>query len=198
MAELAHSTNYPSGSSLQDIDVLLQQKTLLWCIDEMAFQENSAPDARSRALAKSLALSHAGDWLNTTPSRALHILNRDFILCWSYLLGLPVTNRTTTCQCESSNADVLGGHLVGWQQLPYQPTQRPKRHSLRCCSVSHPNTQTFESSHTDNIYIPNWQSSCPESISTLKPLAISGSALSKGHALQVGEDRKKRRLSMRH
>ena len=209
VADLAHSTNHPSWSSLEDIDVPLRQKTLSRCIDEVTFQAlvDSAPDARSRALAMSSALPHAGDWLNAIPSRALglHIPNRDFILCLSYWLGLPVTNRMSACPaCGSGNADVLGDHQVGCGGN----SDRISRHNaLRDALFSAaqsaalaprleaPSLVPSSSSRPADIFIPNWQAGRPAAldvsvISTLQPLTLSGSALSQGHALQVGEDRK--------
>ena len=58
-----------------------------------------------------------------------------------------------------------------------------------------PSLVPSSSSRPADIFIPNWQAGRPAAldvsvISTLQPLTLSGSALSQGHALQVGEDRK--------
>ena len=85
LVALANAAARPEWSSLQDIDVPLRQHVLSRVIDEASFDAliDSAPDTRSRALALSSAIPHAGDWLNVVPTSALvlHLLDREFRPC---------------------------------------------------------------------------------------------------------------------
>ena len=60
-----------------------------------------------RALAHSLSLSHAGDWLNAIPSSSLglHLMDREFRVCLQYWLGVPVFEYDVRCPVCSSPAD---------------------------------------------------------------------------------------------
>ena len=64
ISALAVAVSRLEWSSLQDIDVPLHQCALSRIIDEASFDLllDSAPDIRSRALALSCAIPHAGDW----------------------------------------------------------------------------------------------------------------------------------------
>ena len=119
ISSLARSARMTSWCSLEDIDVPLQQKTLSRLIDEACFNTlvESAPDVRSRALALSSSLPHAGDWLNVIPSPALGLclLDQEFRLCLNYWLGLRMTDDVSSCSAcgKSAAADPLGDHQVG-------------------------------------------------------------------------------------
>ena len=75
----------------------------------------SASDTRSRALALSTSIPHAGDWLNVIPSPALgfHIQDREFRFCLQYWLGLPMFANETQCPICHLPADRFGDHQVG-------------------------------------------------------------------------------------
>ena len=113
ISSLARSARMTSWCSLEDIDVPLQQKTLSRLIDEACFNTlvESAPDVRSRALALSSSLPHAGDWLNVIPSPALGLclLDQEFRLCLNYWLGLRMTDDVSSCSAcgKFSAADPL-------------------------------------------------------------------------------------------
>ena len=66
ISSLASSTKMTSWQCLEDIDVPLCQKSLSHSIDEACFSilVEAATDVRSKALALSTSLPHAGDWLN--------------------------------------------------------------------------------------------------------------------------------------
>ena len=72
-------------SSIADVDVPLRQRHLSKAIDQAVFVDlvSSTPDTRSKALALSTAIPHAGDWLNVVPSHALglHLHDWEFRLC---------------------------------------------------------------------------------------------------------------------
>ena len=79
----------PQWITLQDIDLPLRQRALSRVIDESSYDTllNSAPDSRSRALALSCAIPHAGDRLNVIPSSALglHLLDCEFRPCTGWV-----------------------------------------------------------------------------------------------------------------
>ena len=119
ITSLAKSARMTTWCSLEDIDVPLLQKSLSRLIDEACFNNliESAPDVRSRALALSSSLPHAGDWLNAIPSPALSLclLDQEFRLCLNYWLDLRMTDDVSSCSAcgKSAAADPLGDHQVG-------------------------------------------------------------------------------------
>ena len=73
-----------------------------------------AQDSRSRALALSTAIPHAGDWLNVVPSRALglHLQDWEFRVSLQYWLGLQMADEATPCPVCRSAGDPHGDHQV--------------------------------------------------------------------------------------
>ena len=69
ISALSEAAGRPDWVSMEEIDVPLRQRPLSRSIDEAVFTYlcESAPDTRSRALALSSSLPHAGDWLNVIP-----------------------------------------------------------------------------------------------------------------------------------
>ena len=63
-------------------DTLISQRSLSAAIDQATFSSllSQAPNTRSRALALSSAIPHAGDWLSVVPSRQLGTLLRSGVL----------------------------------------------------------------------------------------------------------------------
>ena len=94
---LANSAGKPGWCSLEDVDIPVNQKALSHAIDRATFDHllSLAPDTRSKALALSTAISHAGDWLTAVPSQSLglHLLDREFRTCLQYWLGIPMLER---------------------------------------------------------------------------------------------------------
>ena len=78
---LAQAAARPEWGSIQDINVRVIQHCLSHAVDEAQYAAllADAPDSRARALALSLAILHAGDWLNVVPSTALglHLQDRE-------------------------------------------------------------------------------------------------------------------------
>ena len=108
---LAWAAARPEWVSIEGVDVPLWCHSLSRSIDEACFSLllERAPDVRSKALALSSAISHAGDWLNVVPSSALgiHLLDCEFWLCLRYWLGLQIFEDGPTI------ADPYGDHHVG-------------------------------------------------------------------------------------
>ena len=194
---------------MEDIDHPLHQKVLSKLVDEVSFQQllDSAPNPRSRALVLSSSIAHAGDWLNAIPSRALglHIPNRDFILCLCYWLGLPISSSARSCPaCGEVAADSSGDHQVGCgangDRISRHNGLRDALFSAAQSAALAPRLEApflvpSSSSRPADVFLPNWQAGRPAAldvtvISTMQPLTISGASLSKGHALQIGEQRK--------
>ena len=206
--DLGMAASMPDWSSLQIIDVPLRQRTLSRLIDEASFDYliESAPGVRSKALALSSALPHAGDWLNVVPSSALglHLLDQEFRPCLQYWLGLPIFAEGVRCPVCRSVADPFGDHHVGCggngdrihrhnsiRDAIFSAAQtaalapRKELPSLVPCSQSRP----------ADIFLPNWERGRAAAldvsvISTLQRLTLSGAASVQGHALRVGEERK--------
>ena len=100
-ADNNYAAKMPDWVSVEDIDVPLCQRPLSQKIDEASYCSllSSAPDTRSRALALSSSIPHAGDWLNVVPSSALglHLHDREFRLCVDYWLGLKMSDGESKC-----------------------------------------------------------------------------------------------------
>ena len=110
---LAHAAANPDWCLLEDINIPLRQHCLSHAIDkaQCAALLVLSPDPRSRALALSSAITHAGDWLSVVSSSALglHLIDRKFHLCLLYWLGLPMSEEGHRCSICNSEAD----HQVG-------------------------------------------------------------------------------------
>ncbi len=117
VSRLATEAARPDWKCLDDIDVPLWQKCLSHVVDEACFQQllDSAPTCRSRALALSSSLPHAGDWLNIIPSTTLglHLHDREFQCCLRYWLGVPLHSSSYPCPECHLTADAYGDHQVG-------------------------------------------------------------------------------------
>ena len=70
LADLDVAAKREDWSSIEEVDVPLCQHHLSKAIDQAVFSDLCS-DARSKALALSTAIPHAGDWLNVVPCRAL-------------------------------------------------------------------------------------------------------------------------------
>ena len=208
LVALANAAATPEWSSLQDIDVPLRQYVLSRVIDEASFNAHidSAPDTRLRALALSSAIPHAGDWLNVVPTSALglHLLDREFRPCLQYWLGLPIFTEGGRCPVCQVLADPFGDHHVGCGGNG----DRIHRHnSIRDAIFSAAQTAALaprrelpslipgSQARLADIFLPSWDRGRPTAldvtiISTLQQLTLQGAAITPGHALAVGENRK--------
>ena len=112
ISALANAAGKPEWASIGDIDVPLRQRPLSHTIDEASHADLlcRAPDTRSKALALSSAIRHAGNWLNAVPSRALglHLRDQEFRLCLQYWLGLTISAGGTLCPICQVAASIWG------------------------------------------------------------------------------------------
>ena len=117
LQSLARDACRPDWESIQDSDVPLSQHSLSRAIDEASFADllATAANPRSKVLALSTSIRHAGDWLNVVPSSALglHLLDREFRLCLQYWLGLQMFEEHPRCPVCHSTSDHFGDHHVG-------------------------------------------------------------------------------------
>ena len=207
---LAKVVTQPNWISLEDIDVPRRQHSLSREIDEAIFKSvlDSAPDTRSRALALSTAIPHAGDWLNVIPSPALglHLHDREFRLSLDYWLGIRIMGRESRCpMCGLFDiADPFGDHHVGCggngDRIHRHDSIRDVLFTAAQSAALAPRKEVPSlipgtSNRPADIYLPNWAQGRPAAldvtvISTLQSLTVSKASTSQGHALRIGERRK--------
>ena len=157
-------------------------------------------------MALSSAIPHAGDWLNVVPSSALglHLLDREFRPCLQYWLGLPIFTEGGRCPVCQALADPFGDHHVGCggngdrihrhnsiQDAIFSAAQTAALAPRRELPSLIPGSQ----GRPADIFLPNWDRGRPTAlavtvISTLQQLTLQGAAITPGHALAVGENRK--------
>ena len=199
ISSLASSTKM-TWQCLEDIDVPLCQKSFSHSIDEACFSTlvEAAPDVRSKALALSTSLPHAGDWLNVVPSPALglRLLDQEFHLYLDYWLGVRMTEGPRTCPaCRKTSAiDPMEDHQVGCgRNSDHIHRHDTLRDALFAASQSValaprkevPSLIPGSCSHPADIFLPNWCDGRPTAldvtvISTMQPLTQAGAASEPG------------------
>ena len=201
ISALALAAGRPEWCSSLEIDVPLHQRHLSHAIDEASYSAllAQAPDARSRALALSSSIRHAGDWFNVIPSSALglHLQDREFRLCLQYWLGLRMSEEGARCRICHAVAEPFGDHQVGCggngdrihrhdsiRDAVFSAAQSAALAPRREVPSLIPDTR----SRPADIFLPNWKRGRPAAldvtvISTLQQLTIHGAASMQGHAL---------------
>ena len=117
LSHLATVTNHSEWVSEESVDVRVCQSSLGRAVDQTQFDQflENSPDVRSRAIALSSSVHHAGDWLNVVPCSALglHRSNWELRLCLRYWLGLPMLSSDNPC-CPvcSTTSNLMYDHLV--------------------------------------------------------------------------------------
>ena len=167
---------------------------------------DSASDVRSRALAVSSAIPHAGDWLNIVPSSSLglHLLDCEFRPCLRYWLGLRMFEDGTQCPVCHVAANPFEDHHVGCggngDRIFRHNALRDAGFSAAQSAALVPRREVpslipISRSRPADIFLPSWVRGQPAAldvtlISTMQPATINGTASTQGHALLVGEVRK--------
>ena len=195
--------------SIEDVDVPLCLRHLSHSIDKASYIHllTGAPDTRSKALALSTAIPHAGDWLNIIPSHALglHLHDWEFRLCLQYWLGLQMVEEGAQCPICHAVADPLGDHQVGCggngDRIHRHDSVRDALFSAAQTAALAPRKEVPSlipgtSSRPADVYLPNWMRGQPAAldvhvISTLQQLTLKEAAVTQGYALSVGEERKR-------
>ena len=202
LAALASATARPDWTSLDEVDVPLRQNPLSLAIDEATEQRllSSAPDTRSRALALSSGLSHAGDWLNVpSVSLGLHLHDQEFRSSLRYWLGVPLHGVPYQCPECCCLADIYGDHQVACggngDRIARHNSLRDVIFAAQAAALGPrreaPSLVPNSSSHPADILLPSWSQGRSAAldvsiISPLQKLTLSGAATSPGHALNVG------------
>ena len=166
----------------------------------------SAQDTRSKALALSTAIPHAGDWLSVVPSQALglHLQDWEFRLCLQYWLGLQMVSEGTSCPICQAEADPQGDHQVGCggngDRIFRHDSIRDALFSAAHSAALAPRKEVpalipGSSSRPADIYLPNWRRGQPSAldvtvISSLQRMTLEGAATTQGFSLAVGKERK--------
>ena len=91
------------------------QKALSHSIDTHSkLLHNRMVDERGKARMNSLAMQHAGDWLNMVPVRALglYLRPREFTVAVKYRLGVRVYPEAGPCIVCGEDSDAYGNHAV--------------------------------------------------------------------------------------
>ena len=177
-------------SSIEEVDVPLRQRHLSKGIDQAVSADlySAAPDTRSKALALSTAIPHAGDWLNVVPSHALglHLHDWEFRLCLQYWLGLPMVEEGTRCPVCQVAADPYGDHQVGCggngDRIHRHDSLRDALFSAAQSAALAPRREVpslipGSSSRPADVYFPCWKRGQPAAldvsvISTLQQLTV--------------------------
>jgi len=208
VASLAEVAEKPEWCSVEDIDLPIRQRFLSRAIDEACHSSllDSAPDARSKALALSSAIKHAGDWLNVVPSPALglHFQDREFRLCLQYWLGVRMYEEGSRCPICLAGSDPFGDHQVGCggngDRIYRHNSIRDAVFSAAQSAALAPRKEVpslipASCSRPADVYLPIWKQGLPAAldvtvISTLQPLTQQGASTVQGYALSIGEERK--------
>ena len=208
LVSLAESVGREDWSSIEEVDVPLRQRHLSKAIDQAVSADlySAAPDTRSKALALSTAIPHAGDWLNVVPSHALglHLHDWEFRLCLQYWLGLPMVEEGTRCPVCQAAADPYGDYQVGCggngDRIHRHDSLRDALFSAAQSAALAPRREVpslipGSSSRPADVYFPCWKRGQPAAldvsvISTLQQLTVNGASTIQGHALSIGEERK--------
>ena len=208
-SDLVSAADRHDWHSIEDVDVPLRQRHLSHAIDEASYTHliAGAPDTRSRALALSTAIPHAGDWLKVIPSHALglHLHDWEFRLCLQYWLGLQMVEEGARCSICQVLADPLGDHQVGCggngDRIHRHDSVRDALFSAAQTAALAPRKEVPSlipgtSSRPADVYLPNWRRGRPAAldvhiISTLQQLTLKEASVTQGHALSVGEERKR-------
>ena len=208
VAALATAAARPDWQCLDDIDVPLRQHPLSLTIDKASHQNllSSSPSIRSRALALSSSLPHAGDWLNVVPSPSLglHLQDREFRRCLRYWLGVPLYNSSYSCPECHGTADPFRDHQVGCGGNGDRISRHNSIRDVVFCAAQSaalapsketPNLVPNSQSRPADILIPNWSRGRPAAldvhvISPLQRQTLGQAASTPGHTLEVGTRRK--------
>ena len=208
LVDLAKAAAKPVWLSINDLDIPLRQKCLSHSIDQANYDHliTSAQDTRSKALALSTAIPHAGDWLSVVPAQALglHLQDWEFRLCLQYWLGLQMVSEGTSCPICQAEADPQGDHQVGCggngDRIFRHDSIRDALFSAAHSAALAPRKEVpalipGSSSRPADIYLPNWRRGQPSAldvtvISSLQRMTLEGAATTQGFSLAVGKERK--------
>ena len=197
-------------SSIEDIDVPVRQRHLSRIIDQVRFESffQEAPDIRSRALALSSSIHHAGDWLNVVPCSALglHLVDWEFHSCLRYWLGLQMVEEGSSCPVCDTEADSMVDHLVtcrgNGDMICRHESLRDVLFSAAQSAALAPKKEVpslapGSSSRPADVFLPCWKRGRSAAldvtvVSPVQQLTINNAAVTQGYTIAVAEERKRR------
>ena len=209
LEDLALASGREDWTSLEEVDVPLRQRALSRVVDQACFDFalSNAPNDRARALALSSTIPHAGDWLRVVPSTALglHLHDWEFRLCLQYWLGVRMMEEGSKCPVCQATTDGFGDHQVSCggngDRIHRHDSLRDALFSVAQSAALAPRREVpalmpGTKSRPADLYLPCWKRGRPAAldvtvISPLQKLTIKGAATTQGHALGVGEERKR-------
>ena len=209
LEDLALASGKVNWSSLEQVDVPLGQRALSRVVDQACFDRlvNNAPNIRAKALALSSAIPHAGDWLHVVPSTALglHLHDQEFRLCLQYWLGVRMLEEGSACPVCQVTTDGFGDHQVSCRgngdMIHRHDSLRDALFAAARSASLAPRKEVpalipGASSRPADVYLPCWKRGRPAALDVsvilpLQSLTIRGAATTQGHALDVGEGRKR-------
>ena len=210
LSTLASMANRPEWISADDIDIPIRQHCLSRAIDQANFDSllEEALDSRSKALALSSSIHHAGDWLQVVPSTSLglHLADWEFRLCMRYWLGLQIVEEDTLCAVCGCTSDVMGDHYVtcrgNGDLIRKHDALRDVLYTAACSAALAPKKEMpalipGSLSRPADIYLPCWSRGKPAAldvsvISPVQALTVEEAAVTQGYSLAVREQQKRR------
>jgi hypothetical protein len=193
--------------SISDIDVPVTQRALSLAINQATLTSliSSAPDDRSRALAQSSSIKHAGDWLSVIPSKALglHMLDQEFRICLQYWLGISLFSEGPCPRCGSLT-DPFGDHCMAClghgDKITRHNTLRDVIFASAGLAALSPRLEasyllTDSNARPADIYLPMWKAGSPAVlditvVSPMQQLTVSQSVVTQGYTLEFAANRK--------
>ena len=175
---------------------------------ELLLNRVGEDEVRERARLASLALPHAGDWLNTAPLVALglHLRPREFVLVAKYRLGLQLYGRAGPCPSCLRPNDTMGDHAmscgVGGERISRHNHLRDALFDTAVASGLGPTKEgrfllPDDGRRPADVLVPNWAGGRDAAldVTVVNPLqgaTIAQAATTPGYALTFAFDRKAR------
>jgi hypothetical protein len=74
---------------------------------------SSAPSPRDANIMLTLSMPHSSDWLSALPREDRRFTTQDWLFCFFYRNGIPLSNRESNCRCCGGILDIYGEHSAG-------------------------------------------------------------------------------------
>ena len=166
-------------------------------------------EEREMARLASVALPHAGDWLNVVPSPALclHLRPLEFVMSLKYRLGMALYTRAGQCPACNSHSDELGDHAMccgsKGERIARHNNLRDLLHQTAVSAALAPTKEgRFLLPDTErrpaDIFIPHWTAGRDTAldvtvVNPLQQATVSGASTTPGFALTYAYNIKMRK-----
>ena len=128
---------------------------------------SSILDPRRKILLEASKLPFAGLWLSALPIKSLnlHISAREFQCCLKYYFGIPMVNKTFSCNACNHMSDVWGAHVVKCNSsgaLNYRHNHirnalfKISKEAQFDCSLEEPNLIDRSRERPGDVFYPNF------------------------------------------